>query len=104
MSAVVKQSLVSLPLLSKEQSCIQIICPFPQLEAGSLQLPRTLQQPDKMLYNMFLVKHFFPKETRKQCMASIYLFFFSNTCHQLAMFSFLFYVRDGDILTTKLQL
>lgn len=74
MSAVVKQSFVS-----KEQSCrqvaIQTTCPLPQLEAGILQLPRTLQQPDKMLYNKFLVKHFFPKETRAAAEHNVWLLF-----------------------------
>jgi len=40
------------------------MCPSSQLEVGTLQLPRALQQPSKMLYNKFLVKYFSPRETK----------------------------------------
>lgn len=110
MSAVVKQSLVSLALQSKEQShrqvTIQTICLSPQLEVGTLQLPRDLRQPGKMLYK-FLVKHFSPRETKVSAeynAAFIYMYLFLNTCHQLDMFSVVFYVTDRATPTTKLQL
>lgn len=44
-----------------------------QLEAGTLQLPGALQQPDKMLCNKFFIKHFFPKETKAAAEHNVWL-------------------------------
>lgn len=51
------------------------MCPSPQLEVGTLQLPRALQQPGKMLYNKFLVKHFSPRETKAAAEHNVWLLF-----------------------------
>lgn len=79
--------------------------PLPQLEAGTLQLPRALQQADKMLYNKFFIKHFFPKETKAAAEHNVWLliiyFSFLIPVTTWPCFHFCF-TSEIDTLTTKL--